>query len=85
MIISHIPKPSSNIKKITIKNNIIEIMPVINESKRITKSVFYKLIFPNMQLNHKDLAEIFFFQKTYSNRILGDVLFRRPQYEKDEF
>jgi hypothetical protein len=40
MIISHIPKPNINITKITIKNNIIEIMPVINENKRITKSVF---------------------------------------------
>lgn len=63
MIISHIPKPSNNIKKITIKNNIIEIMPVINENKRIAKSVFYKLIFLNTPFNHKDLVENFFFSK----------------------
>jgi len=57
-IISHIPKPNSNIKKITVKNNIIEIRPVINENKRITKSVFYKLIFPNTQFSNKDNSVI---------------------------
>jgi hypothetical protein len=83
MIISHIPKPNINITKITIKKNIIEIMPVINENKRITKSVFYKLIFPNTRFSNKDMAAIILLEdhnKKNGDFIAGSCAPKPPAY-----